>query len=307
MPRRTSTPTWPKTFKNLTTYPPVVLSAHFTADTVLSPQAQRDTDTLDLGYHYVPLDYCWSGLNLTLYNNLFSKGTCTFTTTYQNPSCTVKDSLFNSDTLTKSGPASFTADYNGYRTGLSSLGGANNKTGLTMDFQSGPATNWFGVLGSCYYPATGGSLTQLIDTGSRSPANATLFHDTVKTATGTKEGTDAVQTVDIGFHFIGVDANGQPNDYDGDGLPDYTRDRTRTAYLLAGFHALPRGLAWSSASCVPPQPVGSPALSCSLKATASTNGGAALESALTTRIPGFRALNRNLLVPIPPGWHKKCG
>ena len=51
--------------KRLTTYPPLVLTNDFTTDTVLVPQAQRDTDAPDLGYHYNPLDYCWSGLNLT--------------------------------------------------------------------------------------------------------------------------------------------------------------------------------------------------------------------------------------------------
>jgi hypothetical protein len=41
-----------------TTYPPVVIPAGwFTNDYTFFPQAQRDTDTLDLGYHYNPLDY----------------------------------------------------------------------------------------------------------------------------------------------------------------------------------------------------------------------------------------------------------
>src|SRR5207244_11989741 len=42
-----------------------VLKNAFTVPTSLSPQAQRDTDTPDIGAHYDPLDYCWSGLNLT--------------------------------------------------------------------------------------------------------------------------------------------------------------------------------------------------------------------------------------------------
>jgi len=44
--------------KQKTTYSPVLLS-HVTnsISTTLSPQAQRDTDTPDLGYHYDPLDY----------------------------------------------------------------------------------------------------------------------------------------------------------------------------------------------------------------------------------------------------------
>lgn len=47
-----------------TTYPPVIYSNYtISADTTLSPQAQRDTDTPDLGYHYHAIDYlvdnCW--------------------------------------------------------------------------------------------------------------------------------------------------------------------------------------------------------------------------------------------------------
>src|SRR6266699_4158759 len=48
-----------------TTYPPIVLSNDFTVATTLSPQAQRDTDTPDLGYHILPLDYCWNNLSLS--------------------------------------------------------------------------------------------------------------------------------------------------------------------------------------------------------------------------------------------------
>lgn len=50
--------------RKLTTYPPIVLSNHFTSDTVLTPQAQRDTDEIDQGYHWPPLDFCWNGLRI---------------------------------------------------------------------------------------------------------------------------------------------------------------------------------------------------------------------------------------------------
>jgi len=43
--------------KQRTTYPPTIVSNHFVIDTTLSPQAQRDTDVPDRGYHYDPLDY----------------------------------------------------------------------------------------------------------------------------------------------------------------------------------------------------------------------------------------------------------
>jgi hypothetical protein len=44
--------------QSTTTYPPVVIPAGwFTNDYTFVPQAQRDTDTPDMGYHYCPLDY----------------------------------------------------------------------------------------------------------------------------------------------------------------------------------------------------------------------------------------------------------
>ena len=44
--------------ETLTTYPPVVVPAGwFTNDYTFIPQAQLDTDTPDLGYHYFPIDY----------------------------------------------------------------------------------------------------------------------------------------------------------------------------------------------------------------------------------------------------------
>jgi RHS repeat-associated protein len=48
-----------------TTYPPVVLTNHITGDTTLTAQAQRDTDTPDLGYHYDPLDFVASQIAVT--------------------------------------------------------------------------------------------------------------------------------------------------------------------------------------------------------------------------------------------------
>jgi hypothetical protein len=45
-----------------TTYPPVTLVSAVTTDTILRPQAIRDTDTPDIGYHYPPLDWIASGV-----------------------------------------------------------------------------------------------------------------------------------------------------------------------------------------------------------------------------------------------------
>lgn len=44
--------------QSLTTYPPVIFNTNtYAANTTLYPQAQRDYDTPDLGYHYAPIDY----------------------------------------------------------------------------------------------------------------------------------------------------------------------------------------------------------------------------------------------------------
>jgi hypothetical protein len=51
--------------KDLTTYPPIFLTNPITLDTALAPQAPRDVDAPDLGYHYAPLDYLVSGVILT--------------------------------------------------------------------------------------------------------------------------------------------------------------------------------------------------------------------------------------------------
>ncbi len=57
--------------KTKTTYPPIVYSnTTISVETTFNPQAQRDTDTPDLGYHYDPIDYFFGGVessaNITL-------------------------------------------------------------------------------------------------------------------------------------------------------------------------------------------------------------------------------------------------
>jgi len=50
-------PTLAAELRTLTTHPPLVVSNAVTTATTWSPQAFRDVDTPDLGYHYPPLDY----------------------------------------------------------------------------------------------------------------------------------------------------------------------------------------------------------------------------------------------------------
>jgi len=61
--------------RKTTTYPPIVYSnVPISVATTFSPQAQRDTDMPDLGYHYDPLDYIFGGV-VTSTNLTFSAGT----------------------------------------------------------------------------------------------------------------------------------------------------------------------------------------------------------------------------------------
>jgi hypothetical protein len=58
-----------------TTYPPIVYSnTTISVATTFSPQAQRDTDVPDLGYHYDPLDYVFGGVTASS-NLTFTAGT----------------------------------------------------------------------------------------------------------------------------------------------------------------------------------------------------------------------------------------
>src|SRR5690606_4684058 len=46
----------------LTTYPPIsYTNVTFSQNTTFGPQAQRDVDIPDCGYHYTPLDYLFGG------------------------------------------------------------------------------------------------------------------------------------------------------------------------------------------------------------------------------------------------------
>jgi hypothetical protein len=166
--------------------------------------------------------YTYSGFSFTCYNNLFKNGSASFLYNTNTITWTVRDNLFDSDALSKNG--TFSASYNAFRSGLTNLGGSSNIVGLTLDFVSGP-------LGSYYYPTSGGNLSQLINVGSRNATNATLYHFTTLAATGTKE-TNSV--VDLGFHYVGVNANNAPIDSDDDTIPDYLEDRNGNGVMSAG-------------------------------------------------------------------------
>ncbi len=136
-----------------------------------------------------------------------------------------------SQTLSGNSTASVTRSNNGFTSGTTNTYvGSGDKTGLSIDYQTNA------VWGVRYYPASGGapSLATLIDAGSRTRETAGLYHFTVKSANSTKEGADTPSTVDLGFHYIGLNTFGVPNDADGDGIPDYVEDRNGNNYLDTG-------------------------------------------------------------------------
>jgi len=74
------------------------------------------------------------------------------------------------------------------------------------------------------------AMTNLVDQGSRSAADAGLFHHTVQASLAQ----EAASTVDIGFHYLATDANGVPADSDGDGLSDISEDPNNNGTVDTG-------------------------------------------------------------------------
>jgi hypothetical protein len=173
-------------------------------------------------------------LSVFLYNNLFRGGDLTlhYYDGTQDPVWAVKDNLFAgaSQSFYKDsrGNTQVQRSYNGFATNTTTVfGGASSFTNLVTDFQSLPS------LGRYYYPASGGStsLTNLVNRGSRLASSAGLYHFT----TTTNQVKEATSQVDIGLHYVAVDAStGLPLDYDGDGLADVLEDRNGEGSSSAG-------------------------------------------------------------------------
>lgn len=82
-----------------------------------------------------------------------------------------------------------------------------------------------GGLGDAYQ-----GLTNLINRGSQSADRAGLYHYT----TQTNQVKETNSVVDIGFHYVALDADGNPVDTDGDGMPDYLEDTNGNGAVDSG-------------------------------------------------------------------------
>lgn len=189
------------------------------------------------GYGYTP-----SLFGLSAYNNLFREGYVTLyyslnsslDTSYTTLSWDLYDNLFGNVSLSSSGNGMdvyghsgsyfYHDGYNGYVSTTHVINSSgNDKSPTVADYQSG-------ALGRFYYPTTGGNLSQLIDAGSTTADLLGLYHYT----TTTDQTVEGSGTVDIGFHYIAVDGNGNPLDYDGDGIPDYLEDSNGNGAVDSG-------------------------------------------------------------------------
>jgi hypothetical protein len=113
-----------------------------------------------------------------------------------------------------------TNSYNGYLNTTVFANSLGNDVVLTsLDYQKG-------TYGRYYQPAT----STLINAGSMTAAGAGLYHYTTQT-NNVKE---ASTTVDIGYHYVAADSSGNPNDQDGDGMPDYLEDRNGNGVVDSG-------------------------------------------------------------------------
>ena len=161
--------------------------------------------------------------NLVLYGNFSANHTVSGTWTFD-------DNLFDHVAITR-GSVAVTEANNAYATNstncsalLTSTQGANDRV-----FSASPAY-MAGTLGDYYYSATN---TQLYHVGSRSASAAGLYHYTV-TPDNVIDGTN---TVSIGFHYVATDANGNPLDTSGTGVPDYILDANGNGVYDSGDFA----------------------------------------------------------------------
>ncbi len=123
---------------------------------------------------------------------------------------TIKDNAFDQTLITQNG-ASVDHGYNAYITGCDRFTptSTNDQVVASFGFAAGP-------LGAYYLP----SGSPLINAGSQNATNVGLYHFT----TWVDQSLEGFSTVDIGFHYVAVDEDGNPLDGDADGLADYFED-----------------------------------------------------------------------------------
>ena len=158
---------------------------------------------------------------LDLYNNLFWGGSNYFKS-HQVGFWTIRDNAFHDTVLRDDSAAGWVSNgHNAYLgAGQAQLqnSSGNDVVTTTFAYATGPYGPW--------YQAS----TSLVDRGSRSAADAGLYHHTIQA----DQAKEAATQVDIGFHYVAVDACGQPVDADGDGVADYAEDTNGNGAVDSG-------------------------------------------------------------------------
>jgi len=135
-----------------------------------------------------------------------------------------RDNLFDHAAITQDGQLDH--DYDGYVTGSARLtNSAPHDIVTNLTWQTGP-------LGKYYQPTN----SSFLNAGSVTNASLVgLYHYTV--TTNLLNGLQIKETnsvVDIGFHMVAVDSNGNPIDTNADGIPDYMSDLNGNGLVDSG-------------------------------------------------------------------------
>jgi hypothetical protein len=159
-----------------------------------------------------------NGVLVHLRNNLFRKGFLDF---YGgNTGWTVRDNLFDTmGRLQDHGSAVQNCTNAYYSTTYGLSGGVRNTNLASLTYQA-----W--ALGKYYQPGA----SYLINAGSCNASNVGLYQFTT-TTNQVKEGSSRV---DIGLHYVALDANGNLYDTDMDGLSDVLEDTNGNGGFDAG-------------------------------------------------------------------------
>jgi hypothetical protein len=156
---------------------------------------------------------------LNLRNNLFLGGQVGLICQAANSTWVTKDCIFDTVTMTQ-GSQTFSNAYNAY-TSTNTLNGAfKSRTLAVCDYRTGP-------LGEYYCPMPpGAQLASLsdFDTGTRAD-QVGLYHYTTHTNLSSgRQIKEGYTSLDVGFHYVAVDSNGNPIDSNGDGVADFIAD-----------------------------------------------------------------------------------
>jgi len=149
----------------------------------------------------------------------------------------IEDSAFDKTTFSvddnSSGSTNITyCDYNAFVTNYNRLPMHGTHDVIVTNFNW--QTSW---LGNYYLPSD----SPLIDAGSLTADKFSLYHFTTQADQvydyNLNEYTQVPETnsiVDIGYHYVAVDANGNPIDSNGDGIPDYLEDANGNGLIDSG-------------------------------------------------------------------------